>query len=211
QSESSRGVEAGGRFSTGSIRFDVAAYRTRYDDFIQSRQVVGVDPASGLVIFQSINVDEVEIDGIEARMDWAPQWFPEGMTLRLAAAWSEGDNLENGEPLNAVAPLNAVLGVKYDAASGRWGGSFLARGAAGPDRLDESEGPLYVPGGYVVFDATAWFRPTPQSRIRAGLFNLTDKAYTKWLDVAGLPESVPNPEQFRSPGFNVGLVFDFEF
>lgn len=211
QSETSRGLEGGLRLNTASLRIDFAAFRTKYDDFIQSRQVVGVDPDSGLVIFQSINVDRVRIDGIEASVAWTPDFVPDGLSLRLAAALTEGDNLQTGEPLNAVAPLSAVAGVEYSHPGGRWGGSLLARGAAEQDRLDESQGPLYVPGGYVVLDATAWYRPGPASRIRAGLFNLTDKDYTRWLDVAGLPASTPNTERFRRPGFNVGLVFDFEF
>ncbi len=211
QSETSRGIEGGLRFSTAALRFDVAAYQTRYDDFIQSRQVVGVDPDSGLVIFQSINVDEVEIDGLEASADWAPEAFPDGLSLRFAAAWSEGDNLQTGEPLNTVAPFTAMLGLDYGHGSGRWGGSFMARGAARQDRVDASDGPLYIPGGYVVLDATGWYRPGPSSRIRAGLFNLTDKVYTRWLDVAGLPAGAPNKERFRSPGFNVGLILDLQF
>jgi hemoglobin/transferrin/lactoferrin receptor protein len=103
------------------------------------------------------------------------------------------------------------LGLSYAGQDGRWGTSLIARGAAKQDRLDETDGPLYVPGGYVVFDATAWFRPTPNTRLRGGLFNLTDKAYTDWLDVAGLPADIPNPERYQSPGFNVGLLLDIEF
>jgi len=210
-SESSRGFETGLRFSGRTTRFDVGAYHTRYEDFIQSLQVVGFDPVNNLIIFQSVNLDEVEIAGIEAQLYWAPEQFPDGLSLRFAASWSEGDNLENDQPLNSVSPFNAVVGLDYAGANGRWGGSLLARGASKQDRLDESEGLLYVPDGYVVFDATAWYRPTEDTRLRAGLFNLLDEDYTRWLDVAGLPADVTNPERFQSPGFNVGLLFDIAF
>jgi len=211
ESETSRGFEFGLRFEGLRAHFNVVAYNTKYDDFIQSLQAVGFDPASGLLIFQSINIDEVEIGGIETQLDWAPSMFPDGLTLRFAASWSEGDNLQNDQPLNTVQPLNGVLGLSYAGRNGRWGTSLIARGAARPDRLDETDGPLYVPGGYVVFDATAWFNPTPNTRLRGGLFNLTDEDYTDWLDVAGLPADLPNPERYQSPGFNVGLVLNIEF
>lgn len=210
-SESSWSFETGLRLSGRTARFDIGAYHTRYDDFIQSLQVVGFDPVNDLIIFQSVNLDEVEIEGIEAQLEWAPEQLPDGLSLRFAASWSEGDNLENDQPLNSVLPFNAVVGLDYAGANGRWGGSLLARGAAKQDRLDETEGPLYVPDGYVVFDATAWYRPTAGTRIRGGLFNLLDEDYTRWLDVAGLPADAPNPERFQSPGFNVGLLFDIAF
>lgn len=211
ESESSEGYEVGLRYAGSTAQLDFAAYHTDYDDFIQSLQVVGFDTVNNLVIFQSINIDRVEIRGLEAQLDWAPQAFPEGLSLRFAAAWSEGDNLENGQPLNSVQPFTAVAGLDYAAINGRWGGSLLARGASKQDRLDETEGALYVPGGYLVFDATAWYRPTESTRIRAGLFNLTDEDYTRWLDVAGLPADTPDTGRFRSPGFNVGLLFDIAF
>lgn len=211
KSESSKGYEFGLRYAGATARLNVSYFNTDYDDFIQTLQNVGFDPVNNLIIFQSINVDSVTIDGIETRIEWAPGMFPDGLTLRLAASWSEGDNNENGQPLNTVAPLNGVLGLDYAAQNGRWGASLLTRAAEKQDRLDDTDGPLYVPDGYVVFDATAWFRPTSNSRIRGGLFNLTDEAYTDWLSVAGLPSSTPNPGRFQSPGFNVGLLFDIEF
>lgn len=211
ESETSRGYEVGVRYATSTARFNLSYYDTDYDDFIQSFQTVGFDPATGLIVFQSVNVDAVSINGIETQFEWAPAAFPDGLSLRFAASYSEGDNDVTGLPLNTIAPLNAVLGLDYAGQNGRWGASVLARGADKQDRVDDSAGSLYIPDGYVVFDATAWFRPTPGTRIRAGLFNLTDKDYTAWLDVAGLPADVPNPERFQSPGFNVGLQLDLEF
>jgi hemoglobin/transferrin/lactoferrin receptor protein len=211
KSETSRGYEFGLRYSGETARFSVNHYKTNYDDFIQSFQSVGLDPITGLLIFQSINVDEVSIDGFETQLEWAPTAFPDGLSLRFAASWSEGDNDQTGQPLNTIAPLNGVLGLSYAGENGRWGGSLLARGAEQQDRLDESAGALYLPGSYVVFDASAWFQPTANTRIRGGLFNLTDEDYTQWLDVAGLPANVSNVERFRSPGFNVGLLLDIQF
>ncbi len=210
KSETSKGYEAGIRYGGDAARFDLSGYKTDYDEFIQSFQAVGFDPFNNLIIFQSVNLDEVEIHGVEGRLDWAPEAFPDGWLMHLSAAWSEGDNEVTGQPLNTVQPFTATLGLDFTSQDARWGGSLVARGASKQDRLDESEGELYVPGGYVVFDATAWFRPTPNTRIRGGLFNLFDQDYTRWLDVAGLPADLANPQRYQGPGFNVGLMLDIK-
>lgn len=211
ESETSRGFETGIRYVGDRSQWEVSAYRSDYENFIESFQVVGFDPVNNLIIFQSVNLTEVEIQGIEVRGQWAPAFFPDGLYLRFAGSWTEGDNLENDQPLNSVAPANGVLGLDYTGMNERWGGSFLARGAERQDRLDETNGPVASPDSYVVFDLTAWWKPTANTRLRGGLFNLFDEDYTAYLDVAGLPADTPNPERFQRPGRNFSLAFDWTF
>ena len=211
ESESSRGYEIGLRHTSGSSSWDIAVFSTRYDDFIESFQVVGFDPVNQLLLFQSVNVDEVDIEGVEFRGQFTPGWFPEGLSLNLSAAYADGENRETGRPINSVAPLNGVIGFDYTPLAERWGMSLMARGASRQDDLDETGGELLDPAGYVVYDAIGFFRPMPGLRVSAGVYNLTDRAYTAYLDVQGIPADVTNPERFQRPGRNVSLAFDWTF
>ncbi|MEO0973132.1 MAG: TonB-dependent receptor, partial [Pseudomonadota bacterium] len=72
-SERSIGFEGGLRFTSELGAFTLAAYHNEYDDFIESfatapafAETGGVDPSDGLFTFQSINREEVVINGVEA-------------------------------------------------------------------------------------------------------------------------------------------------
>ncbi len=210
-SERSRGYELGIRFGGDRAVADLAAFTTRYDDFIQSLQVVDFDPIRQVLVFQSVNLDEVEISGLEFQGRFTPRVFPEGLSINLSGAYAEGEDLLTGAPINTVAPLNGVLGIDYASPDSRWGGSLLARAAAGADDLDESEGELLAPPGYVVFDALGFWRITEKLRVSGGVFNLTDRDYTAFLDVQGVPAAVANPARFQRPGRNVSIAFDWAF
>ena len=188
--------------------FDVAAFTTRYDDFIESFQVVDFDPVNQLLVFQSVNVDEVDFEGIEFQGRIAPRSFPDGLSLRLSAAYADGENRETGAPINSVAPLNGVFGLEYARPDGRWGGSLLVRGAEAQDEVDETDNELLQPSGYVIYDAIGYWRATERLRLSAGVYNLSDHAYTAYLDVQGVPADVDNPERFQRPGRNFSVAVD---
>ena len=211
KSEKSKGAEAGVRFAGETLQWSASVFHSRYEDFIESLAPLGFDPTIGLLVFQSINIDEVEIEGFEFGGRWAPEAFPDGLSLRLSGSWTEGENRLTGEPVNSIAPPNGVLGLDFSAPSTRWGGSLLLRAADEQDRLDETAGEVVSPDGYVVFDALAWWRPNDTLRLRGGLFNITDEEYTPYLDVAGLPADTPDLERFQAPGFNYSLVLDIFF
>lgn len=209
KSETSRGVELGLRYRGDDARWELSAFHSEYDDFIQSFQAVGF--VDNLIVFQSINIDEVEIDGVELRGRWAPGFFPEGVSLRYAASWTEGDNRQTGQPINTIAPPSAVLGLNFDSPDGRWGASLVGRASEAQDRVDDSAGPLLMPAGYGLVDVTAWWDPTPGLRLVAGVFNAGDKTYTRWLNVAGLPVGTPDPERFESAGRNYSVTMRWSF
>jgi len=211
RAERSRGYELGLRFGGEQLRFDVAAFSTRYDDFIEPLQVVGFDPVQQVTIFQSANVDEVEIAGAELQARIAPSAFPEGLSLNFSAAYADGENLASGAPINSVAPLNGVVGIDYRDSEGRFGGSLLARAAAGAEDIDESAGELLTPPGYVAYELTGYWRVNDRLRLSGGLFNLTDLDYTPYLNVQGVTADIANPARFQRPGRNVSVAIDWIF
>ena len=54
------------RWSGERSRLQFAAFRTDYTDFIETKARIGIDPQSGRLLFQSINIGEANISGIEA-------------------------------------------------------------------------------------------------------------------------------------------------
>jgi len=211
KAESSHGYETGARYYGDMASWEAAFFSTRYDDFIESFQVVGFEPINSLIVFQSVNVDEVEIRGAEFRGRFAPALLPDGLSLNVSAAWADGEDRASGAPVNSVSPLNAVLGLEYAKPDGAWGASFVARAAAAQDDLDESAGALLSPAGYVVYDAFGYWRPGPALRLRAGIYNLTDHEYFSYLDVQGVPADTADPERFRRPGRHISVAFDWNF
>ena len=211
RSETSRGYELGLRFGGDTASLDLALFETRYDDFIESFQVVGFDPINQLLIFQSVNLSKVDITGVELQGRYAPAFMPEGMSLQFSAAYAEGENRETGAPINSVPPLNGVVGLEYRQPGGRWSTSLVARGAAAQDDIDQSGGALISPEGYVIVDALGSWRVSDRLQLSAGIYNLADRDYTAYLDVQGVPADVANPDRFQRPGRNVSVAIDWRF
>ncbi|MEN7344068.1 MAG: TonB-dependent hemoglobin/transferrin/lactoferrin family receptor, partial [Pseudomonadota bacterium] len=192
RSESSVGYEVGARLNGDNSHVEFAMFRTQFDDFIQSLQVVDFDPINRLLVFQSINVDEVTIEGAEISTTWSPRRFSDSIQFNLSAAYARGTNEITNRPVDTVAPFNAVLGIDYKPTDDRWGFSGIARGATRQTDLDESDGARFSPSGYIVFDATAFFQASPKVRLRAGVYNIGNTEYTPYLDVQGLPADAVN-------------------
>ena len=211
RSETSRGYELGLRFGGDTASLDLALFETRYDDFIESFQVVGFDPINQLLIFQSVNLSKVDITGVELQGRYAPAFMPDGMSLQFSAAYAEGENRETGAPINSVPPLNGVVGLEYRQPGGRWSTSLVARGAAAQDDIDQSGGALLSPEGYVIVDALGAWRVSDRLQLSAGIYNLADRDYTAYLDVQGVPADVANPDRFQRPGRNVSVAIDWRF
>ena len=211
KSESSEGYEIGIRYASEAMSFDVAAFETHYDDFIESFQVVGFDPVNQLLQFQSINVDEVEINGVEFKGRFGLPILSEQLSLAVSAAYADGKNRVSGAPLNSIAPLNGVVGLEYEDADGRWGTNVVARGEEQQDDLDESNGALFSPSGYVVFDTFGYWKPSENTRLRAGVYNLTDREYAAYLDVQGVPVGSARIDRFQRPGRHFSVAVDWTF
>lgn len=205
--ETSDGLELGVRFSGDAAYASLAGYHNRYDDFIESFSFVGTN-ADGLMVFQSVNVAQARIYGVEfkgglllgaLRQGW------DGWTLRAAAAWSRGDDRSAGEPLESVDPLTASVGLAYDA--GSWGMEFAGRFAARRDRLPSApagSADYFESPGYGVLDLYAHWNFAPGATFRAGVFNLADRRYWPAGGIALAGASSATLDRYTAPGRNVG-------
>lgn len=213
ESERSDGLEVGVRVVSSAINAQVTYFRNTYDNFIESFAVApqflgsrGIDPADGMLTFQSINRPSVEIDGLEVGggLD-----LPLGLSARFAMAYARGEDRDSGAPLNSVDPLSAVLGVGFEAPDDRWGAEVVWTLVSGKDEadIDESAPRLATPG-YGLVDVLVHLDIGQRVRLNAGLFNVTDKTYIRWGDTAGIGNDAP--ARFTQPGFNAGVTFRVE-
>jgi len=190
KSESSDGFDVGFRWHGERSSARLSAFRTEYDDFIESKINLGLDPVSGFTLFQSQNISETEIEGFEA--GWTSRFGRnESFGFDGSAYYARGDNKDNGEPLNSVGPAQAVAGFSWysrnETRQLRLKGTFTDAF----DRRDESRGEVFKPAGHAVFDLYLTQALGARTVVRAGLQNLTDRTYWNWSDVRGLSPNDP--------------------
>jgi hemoglobin/transferrin/lactoferrin receptor protein len=209
ESERSDSLELGIRFAGDGLRGSAAVFGGRYRDFIESRVNIGVDPATGTTLFQSRNLANAEILGIEAALDFSPgAWHPAlaDLTGHLSASWTDGEDTSTGNPINSIDPPRGVLGVRYEAPSGVFGIGLELTIVGAKHGVDESASPLFRPEGYEVLDLRLQWRPHPRLTASHGLFNLGDAAYHEWSAVRGLAPTNPLLSLYREPGRNFAVT-----
>ena len=218
-SERSVGLELGLRAVGGGGRLSFALFRNDYEDFIESFAIApafaafrGIDPADGLLTFQSVNRDEVRIEGAEvsATVDLGALHGALGAwTLRTAVAFAEGEDLAAEQPLNSVEPLNGVVGLAF-APGDRVRIEAIFVGSRGKDEADiDANAPRFASAGYGTLDLLADVRVAERVRFNLGLFNVTDNSYIRWIDTAGIGQDAP--ARFSQPGFNAAATLHVEF
>jgi hemoglobin/transferrin/lactoferrin receptor protein len=216
KSETSDGLELGTRFLSAGSRVSFSVFNTDYDDFIESRALIGQDPETGDLIFQSRNIDRARIYGVDLRYEQdLSSWHQalQGWMLNLAAYWARGENRQTGQPLNSIAPPQAVLAFYWLSADGNWdlsvNGTFTASKNA--DDIDFSDGERFATPSWVTVDLTAGWRLHSRVELRAGLFNLGNETYWRWLDVANRPADDPMIQVLSRPGRNYSVTARMAF
>ncbi|BAL93950.1 TonB-dependent hemoglobin/transferrin/lactoferrin family receptor [Rubrivivax gelatinosus] len=205
--ETSDSVELGLRGSQGGLRWSATVFKARYDDFIASNvKIGGSGTASDPTIFSSINLNDVEIQGWEATLDWnfLPSW-----TLTGRYAHASGDSKQAGvkTPLETIDPDKLVVGLRKQAET--WGGELMLTAVERKSRVDESQ--YYVPGGFVVADLSMWFQLGRDAQLNLALNNLFDKKFVQWADARGLAATTAIADAFSQPGRGISASLRYRF
>ena len=208
--ETSDGVELGVRYVGDAVYASLSGYDNRYHDFIESFAFVGFNDA-GLMVFQSRNVSDARIRGVEFRggIDFgALSGAMDGWSLRAAAAWARGDNRTDDEPLASVDPLTATLGVAYR--TDAWGAELAGRFAGRHDRLPPLEGGEYFEApGHGVLDLLAHWEFAPGAKLNAGVFNLADRRYFDLGGMGLVSRDSSTLDRYTAAGRNLSLSVAF--
>lgn len=206
--ETSDNFELGLRVVSRRASFSITAFENHYEDFIDT-VFLGFNPVVFLVEFQPQNVAEVTISGFEIGGEFR---LGERFTLRGAYTYTDGDNDVTEEPLASIAPPQLVLGLRYAAESGRWGGELIGTANGSRDESDlPADSTLFRVPSSEVFDLVAWVNMTDRLSLQLSAWNLTDETFWRWAYGRGLTEGSATLDRFTDPGRSFGAQVRFAF
>ncbi|QHS11060.1 TonB-dependent receptor [Sinimarinibacterium sp. NLF-5-8] len=213
KAERSQGLELGWRFIGSTWRGSVAVFDNRYRDLIESRANLGVDPASGALVFQSVNRDRARIRGLEAEGLWhitpaarAPAW-----RVRAAFSSARGDDQRVQQPLNSVDPAQLTMGLQLTWAGDAHGLELASVATRRKTRIDHSAGAQFAAPGWLRWDAYFWVAPWPRVQINAGIVNLGNHRYWEWSGVQGVAPTDPDVDFYSRPGRHASVTLALDF
>ncbi|MCB5162182.1 TonB-dependent copper receptor [Marinomonas algarum] len=189
-------LDAGLNYKRDNVSWWVSGYMGVIQDYI----IFG-DPQKFTNNVTSAGNVDAHIAGAEtgARYQVTPNW---STNASLAYAW--GKDLDNDAPLPQISPLEAKLGLTYE--NEDWTTSAVLRMVAAQNRISENKGNAVgvdfgESAGFTTMDINTEYRYTENVKFRAGIDNLTDKAYAEHLNKAGNSDfSYPTDEAFNQAG-----------
>ena len=212
--ERSQNMEAGFRLQTDTTSLQAGAYYSAYDNFIESKALIGIDPGDGALIFQSRNLEEASIYGVEVNLNQSLRALGPLLAdwhLDAGIHWAHGNNDSNDRALNSVSPLKAVLGLRWQPENLPLSATLRATHYGSQSRVDFSGGQFFVPGAATVADLVIDWRQSRQLQWYLGLYNITDARYWRYADTRRLQPSDPRVEQLSRPGINASLTMHFSY
>ncbi len=227
--ETSQSFELGWNFNNDVHTASVAAFYTRYKDFIEEQKDIGTEKINGrdVIIFQSVNLDRTYIYGLEAKTSLRIMELQNGdgeFRFNGAIAYAKGKDDKTKQPLDSVDPLTAVLGLSYSYADTAFVGLNwnLTASKSGKD-ISQSMKDVGINrlSGYGTMDLIAEYKPQKNIRINAGIYNIFDKKYNTWDSYARSVTSdgrgtLKGPSygsvaRGTQPGINAGLSVTINF
>ena len=219
--ETSTGVELGSRFRLAGGEMQLALYRNQYRNFISTELTCSTPSGAGAPaclgnqvrsVYQSVNLDDVRIHGVELRGAWA---LPGGLRSAGAITWSEGDVSSTDQPLNAVDPARLFVNLGWDGhvAARALSVDARLRAARRKDQVDRSAVDYRHSPGYAVLDLSASLQVHPKARLNLAVNNLFDKKYWVWSDIrqASLATTDAGPAFYTQPGRNLSAALQVDF
>lgn len=205
--ETSNTFELGLRGADNTLSYKVAAFYSKYKDFIAMQQISGSGTPADPGINQSVNYGDVTIKGFDLSASWRfrPNWLLTGSYAHV-----KGDKKEEGvkSPLETVNPDKLVLGLRYDE-SGRFGGQAHATMVSKKHRNPNANG--YNPSGFGLVDLTAWYQFGRDTTLNVGVFNVFDKKYWLWTDVRDLSATSKIVDAYSQPGRHYAISLKHQF
>lgn len=202
QAEKSLNLELGWRWRSANAQLGVSVFRDKYDNLITYDYVVrtpeiayeictGTPPRRTCKVEQGnryitpLNTGAATIKGyeIEARVRLGKPWL-------LRGSWSQNQGrMQDGTPLDDIAPGRGVLGLSWYSADGRWdiNGNLTHTLAKKASDVSRTTNPFSRTGekrplskAWSTVDLSVNFRPSENWRFNAGVYNVFDREYIIW-------------------------------
>lgn len=203
KSEQSQTLEFGYRLQRPGFRMALTVFDSHYQDFIQTRVNLGPDPETGVILFQSKNLDRARIRGVDLSASWSlfeQQPRLGSVSLGVESVVSRGRNTISNQPLNSISPAEALVRLDWQSPDDAWAGTLATRLVRARGDLDRSTIDQFAAPGYSTIDVMARYRINSITTLRLGLFNATDKRYWDWGSVESIDRSDPIIDLLSAPG-----------
>jgi hemoglobin/transferrin/lactoferrin receptor protein len=216
KTETSHSFEVGLRGKHDRRSWSGAVFYNYYQNFIETLAFVGgtgtpADPT----IFQSRNLSSAQIYGLELKGETPLDCIHSSLAdfvLWGNAAYTEGYDFQNNQPLNTIDPFRLVTGIRYEQPT--WQVGLITTFIARQNRTGSVAGaaPQFeTPSAFTVDLVGAW-QICENIRLTAGLYNLTNESYLLYQDVRGLGPAVPGGiDRFTQPGINGRVAVTITF
>jgi hemoglobin/transferrin/lactoferrin receptor protein len=177
KSEHSNGFEIGYRFFGENHTFNLTAFNTDYKDFIETKSRIGIDPETGTLLFQSINIDKANIYGFELDHTFRinNQW-----STGFNYAWTKGENKNTHQEIDSISPSKTVVNLNWNSENDLWNANLYATLSQSKSSSDEA---LFSTPAYQTVDLMLHRKISNNMDLRIGLFNLFDEKYWNWQQV----------------------------
>ncbi|MGE0621369.1 MAG: TonB-dependent receptor plug domain-containing protein [Pseudomonadales bacterium] len=215
--ETAREIEMGFDYAGGGFRIAPRIFYRDVLDYIEGSVSTNTAAVMFVRMMNQMNgtslPDPLEFNNVDtelygADVDWS--WrLAERVSLEGVVNYVRGKTADDN--LYRVAPLNAFVALKYDAA--RWGVSVESYLAAKQDKVAAFNGEQET-GGWAIFNVNGYWHVGERLRLSAGVENLADEDYTDHL--GGINRVMGNPDITvgeRLPGYgrNVFARADLAF
>ena len=209
--EKSNDFEIGYKLNGDHYETTFATYYNRYSDFLDTFSDAGTTIIDGreYSVFQTQNVSDAEIYGVEFAGIYFFSPKKEGFFAKNVFAWSEGNDLTENTPLETIIPVTNNFSLGYAGQDDQWQAS-VSMLYSGRPRL-KSDYEYYIPSTYLVFDFNAYWRVSDSITLNAAVNNFTNQAYFNFQDVRGKDNDNGDIYRFSLPerNFQVGIKFHF--
>ncbi|MBC6958642.1 MAG: TonB-dependent receptor [Lautropia sp.] len=202
--ERSTSVELGVKGRDATLEYGLAAFHTRIDDYIAGRVTGAVQPATGLPVKRTENLDRAVIYGIEGSIR-----APIGRLVGDAAfTWLRGTNRQDDEPLYQMPPPEVRVGIGQPAERGfHWRAQLRAVVRQNRVATRFSAGTEDPTPGFVTADLRFGWRfgklgPMQRSSLDLRLVNLFDRRYHEHLVEGISGRELPAPGRGLILGLN---------
>ena len=208
--ETSKGTELGFRSVTPDRSWSITKFDNSYEDFIQSSSA-GYDFINQIVLFQSQNLDDVDIDGIELSFS---RKISETLTFSFDHIRTDGKT--NGSPLSSIEPDQSMIGFKHLSVDGKLSANLFV------NLVDESFSDFTTGcgrgGGACVtlpdreiFDLYTSYKFNENVELNVAFKNLSDQKFWNWSTVNGFAVDQANLELWLEPGRNTSVSLKVSF
>ncbi|CAH9050412.1 Heme/hemopexin utilization protein C [Pseudoalteromonas sp. CIP111854] len=192
--EYSQGVELGLKGDFENHQFTLSAFNTQFDGFIASKLVRSEPtfiPRVNKSYYQYQNLSDVEIKGVEASYT---MWLNERFAIDAGITYLDGKDTTTDKYIDSISPLNGYIKARYDI--GELSLTAAVRAAQHMDKVADEQ--MAQTSGWGTLDLFAQYQ-IGNWQLHGGVFNMLDKEYISYQDVAGQNKEV-NFNQYTQPG-----------